>query len=95
MANNVAKAHSTCGEVKKKILQNLNVIDPGKLQSPRREASVPCTGKLFTETVPGATVLTVLACSELKRLKVNFANDMDCSNEVEVVLSDKLLEGSG
>ena len=86
-----AKAHSTSGVVKTKTVQNLNYVDPGRLQPPKRKASVPGTGNPLSETVPG---VTVPAYKELKRLKVNFQNEMDCS-EVEVVLYGKPSEGSG
>ena len=92
MDSDEAKAHSTSGAVKMKTVQNFNFVDPGRLQPPWWNASVPGTGKPLTETVPG---VTVPACSELKRLKVNFTNYMDYSNEIEVVLPGKLSEGSG
>ena len=91
MNSDEAKAHSTSGTVKTKTVKNLYFVDPGRLQPPRRKASVPGTGKPLSETVPG---VTVPAYPDLKRLKVNFLNEMDCS-EAEVVLPDKLSEGSG
>ena len=84
------KAYSTSGVIKTKTLQNLNYADSGRLQPPCRKASFPGTGKLLSETVPW---VNVPVCSKLKRLKVNFQNDMDCS-EVDVVLSGKPSEGS-
>ena len=91
MNSDEAKAHSTSGTVKTKTVKNMHFVDPGRLQPPRRKASVPGTGKPLSETVPG---VTVPAYPDLKRLKVNFLNEMDCS-EAEVVLPDKLSEGSG
>ena len=91
MNSDEAKAHSTSGTVKTKTVKNLHFVDPGRLQPPLRKASVPGTGKPLSETVPG---VTVPAYPDLKRLKVNFPNERDCS-EVEVVLPDKLSEGSG
>ena len=91
MNSDEAKAHSTSGAVKTKTVKNLHFVDPGRLLPPQRKASVPGTGKPLSETVPG---VTVPAYPDLKRLKVNFPNERDCS-EVEVVLPDKLSEGSG
>ena len=90
MDNEEAKDHSNSGVVKTKPVQNLNYVDPGRLQPPQRKALIPGTGKPLSEAVPG---VTIPAYPELKRLKVNFQNEVDCF-EVEMVLSGKPLEDS-
>ena len=61
-----AKKHCSSGEVKSKIVDNINYVDPGHLSPPERKTSVPATVHLISGTVPGVTVV------DLRKLKVNF-----------------------
>ena len=70
-------------EVKSKIVDNINYVDPGHLSPPERKTSVPATVHPISGTVPGVTV------ADLWKLKVNFdTEDQDLDVEVQIKSSE-------
>ena len=81
--SDVAKKHCSSGEVKSKIVDNINHVDPGHLSPPERKTSVPATVNPISGTVPGVTV------ADLQKLKVNFdTEDQDLDVEVQIKSSE-------